>query len=101
MFGLKGVNKIGGPVIDQIIGGRPYTGIIDFMNRCPLNKTQMVSLIKSGAFDKIDNKWASEICKENPRYAIMAYYVSLVCDPKKRLTLQNFNGLLKSGLVPE
>ena len=101
LFGLKGVNKIGGPVIDQIIGGRPYTGIIDFMNRCPLNKTQMVSLIKSGAFDKIDNKWASKICKENPRYAIMAYYVSLVCDPKKRLTLQNFNGLLKSGLVPE
>ena len=101
LFGLKGVNKIGGPVIDQIIGGRPYTGIIDFINRCPLNKTQMVSLIKSGAFDKIDNKWASEICKENPRYAIMAYYVSLVCDPKKRLTLQNFNGLLKSGLVPE
>jgi len=101
LFGLKGVNKIGGPVIDQIISGRPYTGIIDFMNRCPLNKTQMVSLIKSGAFDKIDNKWASEICKKNPRYAIMAYYISLVCDPKKRLTLQNFNGLLKSGLVPE
>ena len=101
LFGLKGVNKIGGPVIDQIISGRPYTGIIDFMNRCPLNKTQMVSLIKSGAFDKVDNKWASEICKKNPRYAIMAYYVSLVCDPKKRLTLQNFNGLLKSGLIPE
>ena len=101
LFGLKGVNKIGGPVIDQIISGRPYTGIIDFMNRCPLNKTQMISLIKSGAFDKIDSKWASKICKENPRYAIMAYYISLVCDPKKRLTLQNFNGLLKSGLVPE
>ena len=101
LFGLKGVNKIGGPVIDKIISGRPYAGIIDFMNRCPLNKTQMVSLIKSGAFDKIDNEWASEICKENPRYAIMAYYVSLVCDPKKRLTLQNFNGLLKSGLVPK
>lgn len=101
LFGLKGVNKIGGPVIDQIISGRPYTGIIDFMNRCPLNKTQMVSLIKSGAFDKIDNKWASEICKKNPRYAIMAYYISLVCEPKKRLTLQNFNGLLKSGLIPE
>ena len=101
LFGLKGVNKIGGPVIDQIISGRPYTGIIDFMNRCPLNKTQMISLIKSGAFDKIDNKWASEVCKDNPRYAIMAYYISLVCDPKKKLTLQNFNGLLKSGLIPQ
>ena len=101
LFGLKGVNKIGGPVIDQIISGRPYTGIIDFMKRCPLNKTQMVSLIKSGAFDKIDNEWASKICNKNPRYAIMAYYISLACEPKKRLTLQNFNGLLKSGLVPQ
>ena len=101
LFGLKGVNKIGGPVIDQIISGRPYTGIIDFMRRCPLNKTQMVSLIKSGAFDKIDNEWASKICNKNPRYAIMAYYILLACEPKKRLTLQNFNGLLKSGLVTQ
>ena len=101
LFGLKGVNKIGGPVIDQIINGRPYTGIIDFMNRCPLNKTQMISLIKSGAFDKIDNEWASKICKNNPRYAIMAYYISLICEPKKRLTLQNFNGLLKNKLIPD
>ena len=101
LFGLKGVNKIGGPVINQIISGRPYTGIIDFMYRCPLNKTQMISLIKSGAFDKIDNEWASQICKDNPRYAIMAYYISLICEPKKKLTLQNFNGLLKNGLVPE
>lgn len=101
LFGLKGVNKIGGPVIDQIIDGRPYTGIIDFINRCPLNKTQMVSLIKSGAFDRVDNHWTSKICIDNPRYAIMAYYVLLACDPKKRLTLQNFNGLLKNGLIPE
>ncbi len=101
LFGLKGVNKIGGPVIDKIIGGRPYTGIIDFMNRCPLNKTQMISLIKSGAFDKVDNNWASEICKENPRYAIMAYYISIASEPKKKLTLQNFNGLLKNKLIPE
>ena len=101
LFGLKGVNKIGGPVIDKIIGGRPYTGIIDFINRCPLNKTQMISLIKSGAFDKVDNDWASEICKENPRYAIMAYYISVASEPKKKLTLQNFNGLLKNGLIPE
>ena len=101
LFGLKGVNKIGGPIIDKIICGRPYTGIIDFMNRCPLNKTQMLSLIKSGAFDKIDNDWALEICKSNPRYAIMAYYISIISEPKKKLTLQNFNGLLERKLVPD
>ena len=100
LFGLKGVNKIGGPVIDQIISGRPYFGIIDFMNRCSLNKTQMISLIKSGAFDKIDNEWASKIYKDNPRYAIMAYYISIISEPKKKLTLQNFNGLLERKLVP-
>ena len=100
LFGLKGVNKIGGPIIDQIIAGRPYTGIKDFMKRCPLNKTQMVSLIKAGAFDKIDYDWASAICKE-PRYAIMAYYISMISEPKKRLTLQNYSGLLKQGLIPD
>ena len=100
LFGLKGVNKIGDFVINQIIANRPYKGIIDFMRRCPLNKTQMVSLIKSGAFDKIDNEWASAINKI-PRYAIMAYYLSLVSEPKKKLTLQNFNGLLKNNLIPE
>ena len=100
LFGLKGVNKIGGAIIDKIISGRPYTGIIDFMNRCPLNKTQMISLIKSGAFDKIDNEWASKIYKKNPRYAIMAYYISIISEPKNKLTLQNFNGLMQKNIVP-
>ena len=100
LFGLKGVNKIGGPIIDKIREGRPYTGIKDFMQRCPLNKTQMISLIKSGAFDKTDNEWASQIYPENPRYAIMAYYISLICEPKKQLNLQNFNGLLEKKLIP-
>lgn len=43
LFGLKGVNKISGPIIDKIISGRSYEGIIVFMNRCQLNKTQMIS----------------------------------------------------------
>jgi len=100
LFGLKGVNKIGDNVISQIIQNRPYTGIIDFMRRCPLNKTQMISLIKSGAFDNIDSEWASQICPKTPRKAIMAYYLSITCNMKKKLNLQNFNGLLNSGLVP-
>ena len=99
LFGLKGVNKISDSIIQQIINNRPYNGIIDFMHRCPLNKTQMVSLIKSGAFDKTDNHWASQVSK-TPRYAIMAYYISIVCEPKKRLTLQNFNGLMQKEIVP-
>ena len=100
LFGLKGVNKIGDSVVQKIIAGRPYSGIIDFMNRCPLNKTQMISLIKAGAFDKIDSKWALAINKE-PRYAIMALYLSIISEPKKKINLQNFNGLRIANLIPE
>jgi DNA polymerase-3 subunit alpha len=31
----------------------------------------------------------------------MADYIRLTCDAKKRLTLQNFNGLIGAGLIPE
>lgn len=100
LFGMKALNNVGAPVIEQIIAGRPYTGIIDFMNRCPLNKTAMISLIKSGAFDKLEKSWAKEL-KVDPRIVVMVYYISKVCEPKKRLTLQNFNGLIQRNLIPE
>lgn len=100
LFGLKGVNKIGDDVVESIIANRPYKGIVDFMQRCPLNKTQMISLIKAGAFDKTDKEWASKINKDFPRYAIMAYYIYLN-NAKKQLTLQNFNSLLENNIIPQ
>ena len=100
LFGLKGVNKIGDDVVESIIANRPYKGIADFMQRCPLNKTQMISLIKAGAFDKTDKEWASKIDKDFPRYAIMAYYIYLN-NAKKQLTLQNFNSLLENNIIPQ
>lgn len=100
LFGLKGVNKIGDDVVESIIANRPYKGIVDFMQRCPLNKTQMISLIKAGAFDKTDKEWASKIDKDFPRYAIMAYYIYLN-NAKKQLTLQNFNSLLENNVIPQ
>lgn len=100
MFGLKGVSKINDSTVEQIIAGRPYTGIKDFVQRSGLTKTAITSLIKAGAFDNLDREWASLICKE-PRIAIMAYYISIASEPKKKLTLQNFNGLIEKGIVPE
>ena len=100
LFGMKGINKVGGPIIDAIIAGRPYSGIVDFMRRCPLNKTVMVSLIKAGAFDKVDEHWAKEICAE-PRFAIMAFYILSVYEGKTKLNLQNFSTLMQKGLVPD
>lgn len=99
LFGMKGLNRVSEAVIEQIIAGRPYKSIIDFMNRCPLNKTVMISLIKSGAFDKLDSHWGKDINIE-PRLGIMAYYISQISEPKKKLTLQNFSGLLQKNLIP-
>lgn len=100
LFGMKALNGVGTPIIEQIIKGRPYTSFNDFLNRCPLNKTAMISLIKSGAFDNLEIEWARELNVE-PRMLIMVYYISKVCEPKKKLTLQNFNGLIQNNLVPD
>ena len=101
LFGMKALNGVGGPIIDQIIAGRPYSSFKDFMTRCPLNRTAMLALIKGGAFDRLEFEveWAKEL-GVHPRFLVMTYYLSRVSDPKSKLTLQNFNGLLQRGLVP-
>jgi DNA polymerase-3 subunit alpha len=100
LFGMKALSGVNAEVINQIIAGRPYVSFTDFMNRCPLSKTAMIPLIKSGAFDKLEEEWAKELNVE-PRILIMVYYISKVCEPKKKLTLQNFNGLIQRNLIPE
>ena len=100
LFGMKALSNVGGPVIEQIQAGRPYAGIADFMAKCPLNKSAMISLIKAGAFDRVDKKYADAAGVET-RLWTMTYYLSKVCDAKKRLTLQNFNGLMQHDLIPE
>ena len=100
LFGLNGLSGLNSDIINRIIAGRPYKGIADFMSRCPLDKRCMISLIKSGAFDNEDESWAKEI-STSPRKGIMAYYISKVSEPKKKLNLQNFNGLVQKNLIPD
>ena len=100
LFGMKALSNVGGPIIEQILANRPYTGIADFMARCPLNKSAMFSLIKAGAFDKLEANAAAEMGLE-PRIYVMIYYIKKKKEAKKRLTLQNFNGLIQHDLIPE
>jgi DNA polymerase-3 subunit alpha len=100
LFGLKALGGINSEVIEKIIAGRPYVSFKDFLARCPLNKTAMISLIKAGSFDKLETKWARELNVE-PRILIMTYYLSKISEPKKKLTLQNFNGLIQRDLIPD
>lgn len=97
LFGFKGAANINNDTVDKIIKGRPYVNLKDFLNRCPLTKTIMISLIKGGAFDKTET-WAASF--KEPRKAIMAYYISVICEPKNKITLSNFNGLLQRNLIP-
>lgn len=89
VYGLKGLNGVGGEIIQEIIENRPYTGLEDFQEKVKVKKPVLISLIKSGAFDKFGN-----------REDIMREYIWSICEPKKRITLQNFNGLMERNLIP-
>ena len=93
LYGLKALSNINAEAIEKIKSQRPYLGIKDFMNRCPLQKKAMISLIKGGAFDEVEKVLPN-------RRAIMVYYLMIASEPKKRLTLQNFNGLINAELIP-
>lgn len=100
LYGMKALTQVNDEHIKQIVAGRPYISFKDFLNRCPLKKPTMISLIKAGAFDKLEEKWAKELNIE-PRILVMVYYILSISEPKKRLTLQNFNGLIQNGLIPK
>ena len=96
---MKALSNVGAAAVDQIKQNRPYKSFKDFLNRCPLNKTAMINLIKGGAFDNLELDWANEV-HTDPRILIMTYYLSITSEPKKKLTLSNFNGLIQNNLVP-
>lgn len=89
LFGMKSLLGISDDIINTIISNRPYTSPKDFIQKVQPKKSQMISLIKAGAFDSMIDR---RIC--------MAWYLWEVCDKKQRLTLQNMPGLLKYDLVP-
>ena len=90
LFGLKGLLNVGDDVVAAIIANRPYVSPRDFLNKVKPGKQAMISLIKGGAFDEMMD-----------RKTCMAWYIWETCDKKKRITLQNMNGLIRYGLLPE
>lgn len=92
IYGLKGLTRIGDNLIKEIIKNRPYTSIEDFLSKVKVNKVQMISLIKSGAFDSL---------YEIERKDIMDIYLNLIADKKKRITLQNMQMLIAKDMIPK
>lgn len=90
LFGLKGMLNVGDELVNKIISNRPYVSPKDFLMRIQPTKQAMISLIKGGAFDTMFD-----------RKQLMVWYIWETCDKKKRITLQNMNGLIKHQLLPE
>lgn len=88
-FGMKALLKVGDGVIDEIVENRPYESLSDFMNKTHISKQPMISLIKGGAFDSLED-----------RKIAMGLYLWHTCNKKKRLTLQNMRTLIKYNLLP-
>ena len=92
LYGLRGIARISSEKITEIMAQRPYLSLEDFLNKNHLNKIQITNLIKSGAFDKIENK---------SREDIMYGYIDSIADKKQRLTLQNMQMLINKELIPD
>lgn len=90
LFGLKGLAKVGDDVIARIIENRPYVSVKDFYRRVKPTKPQMLSLIKGGAFDQMEE-----------RKRVMAWYIWEICDKKTNLTLQNMASFIKYNMLPQ
>ena len=89
LFGLKGLLNVGDEIVDRIIENRPYTSPKDFIQKVKPNKQAMISLIKSGAFDNMQD-----------RKFVLAWYIWTTCDKKSVINLRNMNGLITNGLLP-
>lgn len=90
LFGMKGMLNVGDDIIASIIENRPYSSIKDFYYKVKPTKQTMISLIKGGAFDEMEDR----------KFA-MAWYLWETCDKKTRITLQNMPSLIKYNMLPE
>lgn len=90
LYGMRALNGVGGDVTQQIIANRPYKNVTEFVEKNNPNKSVMISLIKAGAFDEFHD-----------RVTCMRWYLTRCSEPKKKITLANFQGLIDKGLVDD
>jgi DNA polymerase-3 subunit alpha len=93
--GLKGISGVNNEFADKIIANRPYDNIDDFIEKTQPLKTQMLSLIKAGAFDEF-----------NPnRKEVMIYYINRIINQentyKDKLTGANLDKIKSMNILPE
>ena len=82
LFGLGAILGMDSSSLDNIIEHRPFKSLADFYKRMVENKLvspkKAISLIKSGAFDNLEDK---------NRRQIMADFVKMIIPPKEKITM--------------
>ena len=89
IFGLRGILSLGDEIINNIIANRPYKSFEDFKSKVKVNKTAMLSLIKAGVFDSLED-----------RKSVMTKYIYETADTKKNLNITSIPLLMKNNLLP-
>lgn len=96
LYGLQAVSSINAEAITQIIANRPYTSLLDFCERTPLTNLQMISLVKSGAFDALEKKSRLYIMDQ-----YLLYAAKQKVSKKAKLTMANYDKALELKIIPD
>lgn len=102
IFGLKGISGIGEAETQAIIKNRPYSSLGNFLEKIEAYKkaekenkfgeSAVITLIKAGSFDQLENK---------PREGIMKDYIRQISKPLTSLKLDSIITLNDLGLLTE
>ena len=96
IYGLLGVKDVNEDLIDEILANRPFTSMLDFYQKVQPTNVQMISLIKAGAFDAVEQK---------SRLAIMSNYLTTKAKEniklKESMTAANIAKAVKMEILPE
>lgn len=87
--GLRNITRISADLVTTIIQNRPYTSVQDFRNKVKVNKTQMLQLLKCGAFDNL----------VPDRLHAIDDFIADIAGQKNNLTLANLPTLMKYNVL--
>ena len=89
--GLRNITRISADLANQIIVNRPYVSMEDFQEKVKVNRTQMLNLLKCGAFDSL----------YPDRMKAIETYLTSKAGLKNKLTLSNIPMLVKYNIFED
>ena len=102
IFGLKGISNIGDKEAEAIISNQPYKSLDDFLNKMEefknsdkenkFGESAVITLIKAGSFDRLENKNRVEIMKD---------YIRKISKPLTSLRMDDIEILKELDLLTD